>query len=132
MSKKFFVYGTLKVGGHYAEHLDHIRKSVVPASLPGFDLFGVTPINGAPPNFPAAVKGTGRIEGEIHEFTDDVEALNTMDMIEGFNEEDLENSLYIRNKVEVDLKTGDKETVFVYLFNRKIQDYYPKMKEWAI
>jgi gamma-glutamylcyclotransferase (GGCT)/AIG2-like uncharacterized protein YtfP len=132
MTKKFFVYGTLKVGGFFAEQLDHIRKSVRSASLTGFDLFGVTDGPGRDPRFPAAVKGEGKIEGEIHEFTDDTQALSIIDTIEGYDDRDLKNSYYLRKEVEVDLKTGGTETAFIYLFNREIKKFYPRMKEWKI
>jgi len=132
MSKKFFVYGTLKVGGRFAPSLDHLRKSVKTASLSGFDLFGVAAMKGWPPDYPAAVKGGGEIKGEVHEFTDDVEALGILDSIEGYDDRDPEGSLYIRSEVEVTLGTGGKETAFVYLFNRDIQDHYPRMEEWKI
>ncbi len=132
MGKKFFVYGTLKVGGKFAPNLDHLRKKVTPASLTGFDLFGVVYSKDTKPDFPAAIKGTGKIKGEIHEFTDDVKALDILDHIEGYIEDDPEGSLYLRDEVEVDLEAGGKETVFVYLFNREIQPHYPKMKEWPI
>jgi len=132
MTKKFFVYGTLKVNGHFASQLNHLRTKVTQASINNFDLFGVVHKKNGTPLFPAAVKGTGKIEGEIHEFNNTEDALSIMDSIEGYDDRDLKNSLYLRKEVEVSLKDGSKEKVFIYLFNRKIEDYYPKMKEWVI
>jgi len=132
MPKKFFVYGTLKIGGYFATHLDSLRKNVKKATLNNFDLFGVVQRKGGPPSFPAAVKGTGKIEGEIHEFTDDSAATAIMDAIEGYDDKDPKNSLYVRTTAEAVLETGETETVFIYLFNRELQDFYPRLKEWKI
>ncbi len=132
MLKKFFVYGTLKVGGNFAVHLDEFRKNSVVAKVKGFDLFGIVHNKGCKPAFPAAVKGTGEIVGEIHEYNDEETALMLMDQIEGYNKSNPEDSYYVRNEVIVDLEDATKCTATMYTFNGEIKEYFPKMKEWKI
>ena len=48
MTNKFFVYGTLKVGGRFAKSFDNLRSSFTEARIEGFDLFDLG-------NFPGIV-----------------------------------------------------------------------------
>lgn len=134
MTKKFFVYGTLKVGGRFAAMFDDTRTSSKKAVLKGFDLYGIGP--GKTAGFPGIVKGKGKVHGELHEFSDKVlsEVTEAMDRIEGYDENYEKGSLYLRKTTEVELEDGTKEEAFVYVFNQRIGKDYPLLKEgvWKI
>ena len=127
---KFFVYGTLKVGGHFAKGFDHVRQHSVAATISGFDLYKVSG------SFPGIVKGTGTVIGELHTYTPESEAavLRGMDTIEGYRETDVEGSFYKRQVVDVNLPDGTTEKAFVYVFNRPARGRYEKVKDgnWPI
>ena len=131
---KFFVYGTLKVGGRFAAYFDKIRTSSKPATLMHHDLFGIGPIGHAP--FPGAVPGTGNIVGEVHEYegANIRSVLRSLDSIEGYHEDDEESSLYLRTKKKVVLEDGEEVDAFVYIFNKKIASHYHKLEEgvWEV
>lgn len=119
MNSKFFVYGTLKIGGRFAKMFDSVRLSSKSATLTGFDLYSINTF-GATCAFPAAIYGDGKIIGELHEFPEELtnEVLSEIDYIEGYRADDLSHSLYIREIVWVALEDGSRESAFFYKFNR--------------
>jgi gamma-glutamylcyclotransferase (GGCT)/AIG2-like uncharacterized protein YtfP len=112
MSKKFFVYGTLKVGGKLAESFDETRETVVKAVLPGHDLFNLG-------WFPGIKPGEGAVHGEVHTYKRDV--TDHFDTIEGYNKKNEENSLYLRRTVTVKTEDGEVEAE-AYVFNRGVYE----------
>jgi len=130
---KFFVYGTLKVGGYFAKQFDYTRKSSKVATLHNHDLFVV---GNVPSQFPGAVPGKGSIIGEIHEFAlNQVMPITTcMDMIEGYSKKCEYESLYLRRILSVELEDGSLVDANVYLFNRPIKKQYKKIESgiWEI
>lgn len=134
MSKKFFVYGTLKKGGRFAHSFDQFRTSSRVATLKGFDLFGVG-ANGCA-GFPGIIKGDGEVIGELHEYDEKSikEVFSHMDMIEGYKEEYPETSLYLRDTAQVTLEDGTVEEANIYIFNQEVQDNYPRIDSgiWPI
>jgi len=110
---KFFVYGTLKVGGRFAERFDSLRVNSMPASVEGFHLFDLG-------SFPGILPGNGVVYGELHEYGEDV--TRAMDTIEGYRSDDEDNSLYLRREVEVTTATGKTDKASIYIFNRKDYD----------
>lgn len=131
---KFFVYGTLKIGGRFAASFDKVRVSSEVAKLKGFDLYGIG--SGKTASFPGIVKGKGTVVGEIHEYPKDhlEEVTHYMDMIEGYSEKNEDKSLYLRRKAQVELEDGSTEDAYVYIFNQKIPDSYPLIEDgiWKI
>ncbi len=113
---KFFVYGTLKVGGEFAKQFDGYRKSVEKAKLIGYDMFKVNTMS--PIGFPAAVAGNGIIIGEVHTFPKEYipEIIRAMDYIECYNKRNEGNSLYLRKQLPVELNNGYTELAYVYLY----------------
>lgn len=124
----FFVYGTLKIGGYFANVFDRVRVSHCAATLDGYVMYSIGESKTA--LFPGIVPGAGTIHGEVHTFKEEYknEVLATMDSIEGFQEYDKKGSFYIRKKVTVTLNTGEKETVFAYVYNFDILDHYNKIE----
>ncbi len=100
-----FVYGTLMPGhGNYRRIADHVH-SARPGTIQGIlvDL-------GA---FPALIHGEGIVKGMV--LAVDPEALRITDFIEGYHV-DGGCSLYVREKVEVDLGDGDIVNAWTYFF----------------
>ena len=111
-SVKFFVYGTLKEGGHFAKHFDSARLSSKPARISGFDLYSLGP-------FPAICDGTGEVVGELHTYSHGDEIIRQFDRIEGYREGSSSN-LYNRRKVSVTLDDGTTDEAFIYVFGGEI------------
>lgn len=118
----FFVYGTLKEGGHFAADFDAFRVSSDKASLLGHDLYDLG-------WFPGIVPGSGKVVGELHEYSNPDVVQRAMDRIEGYTG-DPDNSLFVRKLVTVTINaTGEKVTCNAYAFNsdptssaKKIED----------
>jgi gamma-glutamylcyclotransferase (GGCT)/AIG2-like uncharacterized protein YtfP len=127
MSKKFFVYGTLKEGGHFAKQFDGVRKSAVRATLHNMDLFNLG-------WFPTIKPGDGQVVGEVHEYEDDDKVLRTFDGIEGYNPERPEAGLYRRDEHEVVLENGETVKAIAYTFNGEIPAKAKKIEDgvWPI
>jgi len=125
---KFFVYGTLKIGGGFAKQFDSVRKSSTKAVLKGFDLYGIGASGSA--GFPGIVPGDGEVHGEVHEFSKDklVMVTRNMDYIEG------EGNLYFREEHNITYADGTEELVNVYVFGPKMHPDYPKIESgiWEI
>jgi gamma-glutamylcyclotransferase (GGCT)/AIG2-like uncharacterized protein YtfP len=116
MTNKFFVYGTLKIGGRFSRYFDNTRKSSSKAKVKGFDLYEVSRgFNG----YPGIVNGDGVVIGEVHDFDDDVlnQVIEVMDQIEGCDPNNPERGLYRREVVEAELENGDKVDVNIYIYN---------------
>lgn len=126
MLNKFFVYGTLKVGGYFAGQFDEKRVSSQKALINGFNLYDLM--------YPAVVKGDNVVHGELHTFnSEDVkEVLQGFDMIEGFNEKDRRGSLYLREVIAVVMENGKIEEAYAYLFNDNLTHYKDKIVESGI
>lgn len=131
---KFFVYGTLKVGGYFAESFDGLRTDCQIAKLKGFDLFKIG--GGSLSWFPGIVEGKGEVVGELHTYKEEhiKEVFTHMDAIEGYDENNPARSLYRREKAVVTLEDGSIETANIYIFNSKIPKEYPKINsgKWDI
>ena len=111
-TKKFFVYGTLKEGGYYAKEFDKFRIKTKSAKLNGYDLFNLG-------WFPGIIPGDGKVVGELHEYKDYDKVQSLMDSIEGYDEENEEDSLYLRKNALVTDEDGEETTAVVYVFNKK-------------
>ena len=103
-----FVYGTLRKGDcrfGIESLVDQLHEE---AYLEGFQLahFG---------GFPGIVPGKGRVRGEVHLYS----TFDELDRIEGFNEKYPDRSLFKREKVMVELPTGDILQASTYVFNAR-------------
>lgn len=112
-SDYLFAYGTLQPGfGNHRRIADHVH-SARPGTIQGIlvDL-------GA---FPALIHGKGWVKGMLLDI--DAGALTITDFIEGCHA-DRSRSLYVRERVEVDLGDGDIVTAWTYFLARpdRIQD----------
>lgn len=113
---KFFVYGTLKIGGRFSKYFDNTRKSSTKAKVRGFDLYEVSRgFNG----FPGIVGGEGTVIGEVHEFDNEIldQVVEVMDQIEGCDPKNPDRGLYRREVVEAELENGKKVDVNIYIYN---------------
>ena len=111
-TEKFFVYGTLKVGGHFAKEFDNTRVKSMKAKVKGFDLFDLG-------YFPGIVPGEGTVYGELHEYKNPEKVTKAMDRIEGYNE-GTDSGLYVRRKAWVEISKGKTVEANLYIFNNKL------------
>jgi len=108
-----FVYGTLKVGGFYSKYFDQDRLSSVKGYIIG-ELYDLG-------NFPALVlRGENKVFGEIHEYSNFRTITKIMDRVEGYSEDDIDNSLYVRKTTKATTKDGETVDVLVYEIGGKI------------
>lgn len=106
MTSSVFVYGTLKPDLRYysvAQQGGEFAKEE--AYLEGFDLYHLEP-----ENYPALIRGSGRVYGWIYHYKAIEQALDYLDELEGLK---LEPPEYER--VEALAQPGDK-TAWVYLY----------------
>ncbi len=96
MRTKFFVYGTLKVGGFFSKKFDKKRLSVKKATDKG-TMYNITN------SYPAVVfDGKYDISGEIHEYADEKEVIKLFDLIEGFIKKIILITIYNRKTITED------------------------------
>ena len=108
---KIFVYGTLKEGFKLDGSCAEIRESVVKNAKAKGTLFNLGP-------FPGAKFDTqDTIIGELHEFSNDLEALRVIDNIEGYYPDNKENSLFLRKLIDVSYQNNEKIKAYAYEFN---------------
>lgn len=112
MPEAVFFYGTLMTGfrrrnqADIDKHLSWLGRGWIQGAL--FDL-GL---------YPAAVPSPdGKVWGEVY-LVKDAAALAALDLIEGYSEENPDNSLYTREQVPVTLDDGGRTvTAWVYFYN---------------
>lgn len=109
---RFFVYGTLKVGGRFAKGFDNSRLKSTTAVLSGFNLYDLG-------WFPGIKEGDGEVHGELHEYDNVGAVTKELDRIEGFSENDKTGSLFVRKRLPVKTDKGIVEAN-VYVFNRAL------------
>lgn len=107
----FFVYGTLKVGGHFNKIVKEFLKSYQPAKLRGYVLYNFG-------SFPGIIKGKGVVDGELHEYTNVDVIMSMIDRIEGYRADNEDDSLFLRREVEIELSDTTNTVANVYIFNR--------------
>lgn len=111
--EKFFVYGTLKLGGYYSKIFDDFRESSMVAKLEKYSLFDLG-------QFPGIVKQQGGVVfGEVHEYSQQSIVRAEMDRIEGYSGNN-SSSLFIREKLPVILDNGTEVIANVYVFNPQL------------
>lgn len=105
---KVFVYGTLLQGLERHEALEQ-SQFLGPALLSGACLYDL----GA---YPGAVLGAGEITGELYEVS--AEVLATLDVIERYQPNAPQDSLYLRQKLPTRLfANGETVMAYTYLYN---------------
>ena len=123
---KVFVYGTLKVGGGFAQRFDKFRVSIKTGKIKGtmFNIFN---------SYPGVVlQGDNIIKGEVHEYTNAKEVEQALDRIEGYMGEGHAHNLYNKSRVLVNTDDGQEEC-FMYEYARNTANI-PKIaeEEWKI
>lgn len=113
---KVFVYGTLKVGGRFdSGEIRANRRTKSDGIIRGFKMIDLG-------SFPGIVDSDSEndvVRGELHEFDNLPAVMERLDMIEGYSEKDIKNSLYTREVLEVEDKTtGKKVLAYAYKFNQ--------------
>jgi len=108
--KSFFVYGTLKIGGIFAEHFDVYRLSSEKAKLKDMDLYNIG-------WFPGILPGKGSVIGELHRYKEPDTVLKYMDQIEGHTED--KKGLFRRECTTVITESGKEVEAIVYIYNNK-------------
>lgn len=118
--KFFFVYGTLKVGGVFAERFNTYRLSSEKATLHDMSLYNLG-------WFPGILPGTGSVIGEVHEYKDPDIVLRHMDRIEGYSGN--KNDLFTRECRTVITEAGKEIEAVVYIYNSNINPKIMKIVE---
>lgn len=116
-----FVYGTLLRGFENAPFLGSPDKAVfflagkIPCALYDLGPFPaiLKPAEGKP--------GEHCTHGEIYQVNDPLVLFETLDLIEGYNHQHPQRSLYIREKITADTREGPKE-VWAYFYNQPLEN----------
>ena len=106
-----FVYGTLLKGLERSYVLDH-SELLGDAVAGGVCLYNL----GA---YPAIKRSDGAVIGELYD-VDDI-TLETLDRIEGFDPNNINNSLYHRSEIRI-IAPSTTIPVFSYLYNLQVDD----------
>jgi len=114
---KLFVYGSLRAGGERGHVLGNSEMLGEARTSPTYTLLDTG-------YFPAAIKeGNTALAGEVYEI--DRETLKMVDWIEGYREDSIEKSLFLRQKDKVAYLSGDwEDEVILYTFNLPVEDDY--------
>lgn len=114
MTKRIFVYGSLRCGQSAHGYLEKRSCFVKETRLPGFDLYALT-------WFPGIVENPDNKEGVVGDvfegITDDL--VTYLDYYEGYYPHDEGRSLFLRKEVNV-----DGEPTIVYVFNKNPYDVF--------
>lgn len=123
----FFVYGTLKEGGHFASGFDAFRQKSVEATLNNHALYNL----GWFPTIREEEDST--VQGELHEYVNPDIVTKAMDRIEGFNG-DPRSSLFVRKKVAVVTEEGEEIEANAYVLSRDLPANAKKIEDgvWAL
>lgn len=106
-----FVYGTLKQGQLNCSLVNRYARSIERGWISG-RLFDVG-------LFPALAEGDGEVWGEVVRVDPgDIPCLlAVLDRLEGYREEDISGSIYIRRIVDVTTESGGRERAYAYFYN---------------
>ena len=102
-----FTYGTL-MSGRGNNILLKGQELIGKGILRGYECYAL------PYGFPAITEGNGEVVGEVWRI--DKSLLPKVDMLESYKENDIANSMYIRNVEVVDMDTDDV-ACYVYVWN---------------
>jgi gamma-glutamylcyclotransferase (GGCT)/AIG2-like uncharacterized protein YtfP len=121
MSDRLFVYGTLRPDHAPSEIADvvHSLELVGPGTIQGklYDLG----------EYPGVILDEGAsqdVTGLVFDLDRSPEALAYLDAYEGYNPDDVENSLFRRLQTAVTFRDGDRELCWVYVYNRPVPASY--------
>lgn len=112
--RKIFVYGSLMEGFfNYKKYLEgnilSKEKGIIKGKL--YDM----PLKG----YPAVIKGTDVVHGELYALKDFNKNLEALDKMENYFGEGNHNNEYNRIVVSVTLESGEKEDAYMYFYNLK-------------
>jgi gamma-glutamylcyclotransferase (GGCT)/AIG2-like uncharacterized protein YtfP len=103
---KFFVYGTLRMGGRF-DLKQWLQDNRIPFVFHGMDTINAQMYSSPDAFFPAIVLGEGKTIGEVYEIPDDLAAkhvLSHLDRIEGYP--------FLYDRVGVTTAEGHEATVY--------------------
>jgi len=106
-----FVYGTLLSGLPLSHILDN-SEFIGVAVAGGVQLYNLD-------YYPGIKYGDGAVIGEIYSVNN--ETLQTLDTVEGFDPNNINNSLYYRSKIRMILPTITTD-VFAYFYNSQVDE----------
>ena len=106
VGKLVFVYGTLRKGDTRFGVPTFVDMAHPEAYLENFQLVHLG-------GFPGIIPGKGRVRGEVHLYS----TFEMLDRIEGFSESSPDGSLFVREKVMVELPGGGELQTSTYVFN---------------
>jgi gamma-glutamylcyclotransferase (GGCT)/AIG2-like uncharacterized protein YtfP len=117
VSEYLFVYGTLRPGlapAELEEPLGQLR-GVGKGSAPGrlYDL-------GEYPGAALDRRCAARVIGEVFELPPDRMPLPALDAYEGFDQQDIGSSLFVRTDCQVTLEDGRQLKCWIYIYNRGV------------
>lgn len=119
MNKYLFVYGTLmkKYSGHKPIHLEKYGKYVSEGIIQG-RLYEID-------NYPGLIlssNSSDKVYGEIFLLEDFIAAIHKLDEYEDYFQDDLENSLYVRQVEQIKIKEGETKKAWVFIFNKEVDE----------
>jgi gamma-glutamylcyclotransferase (GGCT)/AIG2-like uncharacterized protein YtfP len=110
---KVFVYGTLKMSGHFARQFDKYRLHSEPAKVKG-QIWDLGSYPGMTPH------EVFHVSGQLHTYSDPVLVMDKMDMIEGVYNNTAKD-LFYRERVLVTSLDGKREDeAWAYFFNGNV------------
>jgi gamma-glutamylcyclotransferase (GGCT)/AIG2-like uncharacterized protein YtfP len=112
---KLFVYGTLRRGHPLHEHLDESSSQFLGHGRIKGRLYDLGDYPGA---MPADSPGQ-EVAGEIYVLSDPESQLRKLDELEEFDPSNLEDSLFVRRLIEVELDDGRKAQAWAYFLPRR-------------
>lgn len=115
MSDKLFVYGTLRDGYPLHKHLQHRSIRLLGRGWISGQLFDLGEFPGA---IPSDSPGH-RVKGEVYELSDPSKHLQEIDVLEEFEPQRPERSLFIRRLTEVELDSGKPVKAWAYFLSRR-------------
>jgi gamma-glutamylcyclotransferase (GGCT)/AIG2-like uncharacterized protein YtfP len=110
--EKLFVYGTLRRGFPLHRYLSDKARFVGPGTITGI-LYDLGEYPGAVPS------DHGEVKGELYELEPGSIYLDELDRIEGFDPNDLKNSLFVRSLTDVHLAGNQVARAWVYFLPSK-------------
>ena len=119
MNKYLFVYGTLmkKYSGHKPIYLEKYGKYVSEGFIQG-RLYEID-------NYPGLIlsnNSNDKVYGEIFLLDDFTASIHKLDEYEDYFQDDLENSLYVRQEEEINIKEGETKKAWVFIFNKEVDE----------
>lgn len=117
MSEYLFVYGTLRTGLRPVEVAPLLAElKLVSAATVSGRLYDLGEYPGV-----RFEEGFGSVIGELFELSDPPTHLSALDSYEGFDENALSQSLFVRTKCRPALPNGQSVEAWIYVYNQSLK-----------